>query len=126
MGGRKKHSAFSSQHSAIERVGEIAMKRHFALFVMLAVGMVPAIALCASGPTPAPAAPPSPAEDGTMPALVSIAGQGMMNTQPYDQLEDLSDNIGGRLTGSSQAAKAIQWGLQQMRALVLRNVHAEK
>lgn len=60
-----------------------------------------------------------------MPALVSIAGQGMMNIQPYNQLEDLSDNIGGRLTGSPQAAKAVQWGLEQMRAMGLSNVHAE-
>lgn len=61
-----------------------------------------------------------------MPALVSIAGAGMMNTQPYHQLEDLSDNIGGRVTGSPPAAKAIQWGLEQMRAMGLSNVRAEK
>jgi hypothetical protein len=104
------------------------MKAPFILRVILAVCLVPGIALCGSGPTanPAPAAPPSPAEDGTMPALTAIAGQGMMNTHAYDELEDLSDNIGGRLTGSPQAAKAIEWGQERMRAIGLSNVHAEK
>ncbi len=102
------------------------MKVHLSLLVILAVCLVPGIAWCASGPSPAPATPPSPAEDGTMPALVSIAGEGMMNTHAYDDLEDLSDNIGGRVTGSPQAAKAIQWGLERMRAIGLSNVHAEK
>jgi carboxypeptidase Q len=50
----------------------------------------------------------------------------MMNTHAYDELEDLSDNIGGRLTGSPQAAKAIEWGQERMRAIGLSNVHAEK
>ena len=102
------------------------MKIKSAFLVMVVFFVAAGVALCASGPDPAPAAPPSPAEDGTMPALISIAGQGMMNTRPYDQLEDLSDNIGGRVTGSPQAAKAIQWGLAQMRAMGLSNVHAEK
>ncbi|HJT00759.1 MAG TPA: M20/M25/M40 family metallo-hydrolase [Terriglobales bacterium] len=100
----------------------------FTLQVILILCLVPGIALCGSGPTanPAPAAPPSPAEDGTMPALTAIAGQGMMNTRAYDELQDLSDNIGGRLTGSPQAAKAIEWGQERMRAIGLSNVHAEK
>jgi len=102
------------------------MKTRFNLVIILAVCLVPGVALCGSGPNPAPAAPPSPAEDGTMPALTAIAGQGMMGTHAYDELEDLSDNIGGRLTGSPQAAKATEWGQARMRAIGLSNVHAEK
>jgi carboxypeptidase Q len=101
------------------------MKIKFVLPLTVVFCLLTGVALCASEPNTAPT-PPSPAEDGTMPALTAIAGQGMMNTQPYDQLEDLSDNIGGRLTGSPQAAKAVQWGLQQMRAIGLSHVHAEK
>jgi len=35
-------------------------------------------------------APPPPSADGTMPALVSIAGHGMMDAHPYADLEELS------------------------------------
>jgi len=61
-----------------------------------------------------------------MPALTAIAGQGMMSSEAYDDLEELSDYIGGRVTGSPQAGQAVQWGLQKMRAMGLENVHAEK
>ena len=73
-----------------------------------------------------PAEPAAPAQDGTMPALTAIAGQGMMSNEAYDDLEELSDYIGGRVTGSTQAGQAIQWGLQKMRAMGLENVRAEK
>jgi hypothetical protein len=102
------------------------MKIRVALTLTAVLCLAAGVAMCASGPSAAPAAPPSPAEDGTMPALTAIAGEGMMNTHAYDDLEDLSDNIGGRLTGSPQAAEAIAWGLARMRALGLSNVHQEK
>src|SRR5215467_2503585 len=73
-----------------------------------------------------PAEPAAPAEDGTMPALTAIAGHGMMSAEAYDDLEELSDYIGGRVTGSPQAGQAIQWGMQKMRAMGLENVHTEK
>src|SRR5215469_122072 len=73
-----------------------------------------------------PAEPSAPAQDGTLPALTAIAGQGMMSNEAYNDLEELSDYIGGRVTGSPQAGQAIQWGLQKMRAMGLENVHAEK
>jgi carboxypeptidase Q len=73
-----------------------------------------------------PTEPAAPAQDGTMPALTAIAGQGMMSSEAYDDLEELSDYIGGRVTGSPQAGQAIQWGMQKMRAMGLENVHAEK
>src|SRR6476661_5245293 len=70
--------------------------------------------------------PPSPAKDGTMPALAAIAGQGMLSTESYDDLQELSDDIGGRVTGSPEAARAVEWGMAKMRAMGLDNVHAEK
>jgi carboxypeptidase Q len=72
------------------------------------------------------AEPASPSADGTMPALAAIAGQGMMSSEPYSDLEELSDYIGPRVTGSPQAAKAVEWGMEKMRAIGLENVHAEK
>src|SRR6476659_9509742 len=73
-----------------------------------------------------PTEPPAPAQDGTMPALTAIAGQGMMSSEAYNDLEELSDYIGGRVTGSPEAGQAVQWGMQKMRAMGLENVRAEK
>jgi carboxypeptidase Q len=73
-----------------------------------------------------PAEPAGPAEDGTKPALTAIAGQGMMSYEAYSDLQELSDYIGGRVTGSPQAAQAVQWGIEKMRAMGLENVRAEK
>jgi hypothetical protein len=39
-----------------------------------------------------PAESAAPAQDGTMPALTAIAGQGMMSAEAYDDLEELSDS----------------------------------
>jgi carboxypeptidase Q len=69
--------------------------------------------------------PASPAEDGTLPALTAIAGQGMMSSESFDDLAELSDYIGARVTGSPEAAKAIEWGLARMKAIGLENVRAE-
>ena len=60
-----------------------------------------------------------------MPALTAIAGQGMMSTEAYNDLEELSDYIGGRVTGSPQVGQAVQWGMDKMRAMRLENVRAE-
>jgi len=67
-----------------------------------------------------------PDQDGTKPALVRIAGEGMMNSHAYQYLTELSDNVGARVTGSPQAEKAIEWGEAKMRAIGLQNVHTEK
>jgi carboxypeptidase Q len=97
----------------------------------LACGVAAAFLLClslhsvAANPS-ASTEPAAPAQDGTLPALTAIAGQGMMSSEAYNDLEELSDYIGGRVTGSPQAGQAVQWGLQKMRAIGLENVHTEK
>ncbi|MGC2887882.1 MAG: M28 family peptidase [Candidatus Acidiferrum sp.] len=67
-----------------------------------------------------------PDDDGTKPALVKIAGEGMMDSHAFNYLTELSDDVGGRVTGSPQAEKAIEWGEAKMRAIGLENVHTEK
>jgi carboxypeptidase Q len=69
--------------------------------------------------------PASPAEDGTLPALAAVAGAGTMETHTYEYLEELSDDIGARVTGSPAEAQAGDWGLQKMKSLGLENVHKE-
>jgi carboxypeptidase Q len=68
---------------------------------------------------------PSPAEDGTLPALAAIAGASSMETHTYQYLEELSDDIGPRVTGSPTELRSEDWGLQKMKSLGLENVHKE-
>src|SRR5215470_10208882 len=72
------------------------------------------------------AAPKGPDEDGTKPALTRIAGEGMMNSHAFGFLTELSDDIGGRVTGTSAERKAEEWGAAKMRSIGLENVHTEK
>ena len=67
-----------------------------------------------------------PNEDGTKPALVKIAGEGMLDSHAFQYLTELSDDIGPRLSGSPQAQRAVEWGVLKMKAVGLENVRAEK
>ena len=78
--------------------------------------------LRAAGATAASSAAP---EEGTLKALAAVAGAGTMEAHTTEFLEELSDDIGGRVTGSPQAAKAIEWGVEKMNSLGLENVHTE-
>jgi carboxypeptidase Q len=69
--------------------------------------------------------PKSPTDDGTLKALAAIAGAGTMENDDYEFLRELSDDIGARVTGSPEAAKAIAWGAEKMKAIGLENVHTE-
>src|SRR3981189_923770 len=71
-------------------------------------------------------APKGPDEDGTKPALVKIAGEGMMDSHAFQYLTELSDDIGARVTGSPAERKAEEWGVAKMKAIGLENVHKEK
>src|SRR6202011_2139030 len=67
-----------------------------------------------------------PSEDGTLPALVKIAGEGQMNSHAFEFLTELSDDIGARGTGTPAERKAEDWGVAKMQAIGLTNVHKEK
>jgi len=73
----------------------------------------------------------SPAQECPLPArslterLQAVAGAGMVSSHSFQYMEELSDKIGGRVTGSTEAAAAIDWGLGKMRSIGLQNVHAE-
>jgi Zn-dependent M28 family amino/carboxypeptidase len=71
-------------------------------------------------------APKGPDEDGTKPALTRIAGEGMLNSHAFGFLTELSDDIGGRVTGSPAERKAEEWGVAKMKSLGLENVHTEE
>lgn len=67
-----------------------------------------------------------PDEDGTKPALVKIAGEGMLDSHAFQYLTELSDDVGARVTGSPAERKAEEWGAAKMKAMCLENVHTEK
>ncbi len=46
----------------------------------------------------------------------------LLNGQSYDWLDHLSNKIGGRLSGSVQAAQAVEWGKEALEAISLDNV----
>ena len=95
------------------------------LFVFICTFLCALLGLGLAGAEGGSPKPPSPAEDGTLPALTAIAGTGMMDSYPYTALQELSDEIGGRVTGSAEAARAVEWGVARMKGLGLENVHAE-
>jgi carboxypeptidase Q len=71
-------------------------------------------------------APNGPSDDGTLPALTKIAGEGQMNSHAFGFLTELSDDIGARVTGSAGDHQAEQWGAAKMKSIGLENVHFEK
>jgi carboxypeptidase Q len=64
-------------------------------------------------------------DEATLKALAAVAGAGTMETHTYQYLEELSDDIGARVTGSPEAAAAIAWGAAKMKTIGLENVHTE-
>jgi carboxypeptidase Q len=58
-------------------------------------------------------------------ALAAVAGRALLDSRANQELEYLSDEIGGRVTGSPAANKAIAWALEEMRKAGLQDVHEE-
>jgi len=64
-------------------------------------------------------------DSATLQSLAAVAGQAMMQPTAYTYLEQLSDDIGARVTGSPEGQRAIDWGVATMKSIGLENVHAE-
>src|ERR1700690_123286 len=64
-------------------------------------------------------------DEATRKALAAVAGAGTMETHTYQYLQELSDDVGARVTGSPEAAAWIAWGAGKMKAIGLENVHTE-
>jgi carboxypeptidase Q len=98
------------------------MQRVLVGFLMVAAS------LCAGGSPLRSDDRPSkgPDEDGTKPALVRIAGEGLLNSHAFEYLTQLSDDIGGRVTGTPAERKAEEWGVAKMKSIGLESVHTEK
>jgi len=55
-------------------------------------------------------------------AFAAVAGAGTMEDDTYDILRELSNDIGARLTGSPEAAKAICLGPREGESLGLQRL----
>jgi carboxypeptidase Q len=95
------------------------MNQRIVCFLLLTLVLSPAISASHTHE------PSSPADDGTLRALAAVAGAGTMENDAYQYLEELSDDIGARVTGSPEAGRAIAWGVEKMKAIGLENVHTE-
>jgi carboxypeptidase Q len=98
------------------------MKNHI-LGLQLLITLLASATIALANETPKPTGPD---QDGTKAALVKIAGEGEMDSHAFQYLTELSDEIGGRVTGTPQAQKAVDWGVAKMNAIGLKNVRAEK
>jgi carboxypeptidase Q len=61
----------------------------------------------------------------SMSVRLSAVGETASNTDAYQDIEKLSDQIGPRLTGSAAARKGEQYVLERMREIGLSHVHTE-
>jgi carboxypeptidase Q len=123
--------AAGASEGVLEFMRAKGVRRKRMRLVLAKVAVVAALGLgiCLSGASVARAGnrtPKGPDEDGTKPALVKIAGEGMMDSHAFQYLTELSDDIGARVTGSPAERKAEEWGAAKMRAIGLENVHKEK
>src|SRR5947199_1189373 len=108
------------QSRCVHKTGD-PMTKKFLFLATAAIALASASTLRADG-----RAPKGPSDDGTLPALTKIAGQGQMNSHAFGFLTELSDDIGARVTGSVNDHKAEEWGAAKMKAIGLDNVHLEK
>jgi Zn-dependent M28 family amino/carboxypeptidase len=74
-------------------------------------------------PLIAGAAPNSHADTAPLTRLMGLA---MSDGKTAAIAESLTDHVGARPSGSPGAARAVQWAVEQMKALGLKNVHTEK
>jgi carboxypeptidase Q len=124
--GRKFHPPFPKLRvqSTPER-GLPEMMRKISMLACVAVLVFTIARPAASAPGQSATSSSAQLDDGTLKALAEVAGAGMMETDTYENLRELSDDIGARVTGSPEAAKAVVWSVEKMKSIGLENVHTE-
>jgi len=83
-------------------------------------------------PTGAASGPAGPGIDrltitgDTRTAVRLLIGETLLNSHAYEYDRELADSIGPRLTGSASYFQAVDWAVDQFKALGLSNVHKEE
>jgi hypothetical protein len=75
---------------------------------------------------PMPPQPPPPINKADSAMVKKIFDEVLMNGQAYDQLRDLCYNIGPRLSGSENMAKAVEWSKKLMEDLEFDHVFTQE
>jgi hypothetical protein len=107
----KPFPAFASKKLAATSIAVLCLAAPFAL------AQPPATTL--------PAATPIPVSPDTRAAVRNLVGEVLVNGQAYHYDQQLSDDIGPRLTGSDNYVHAVSWALDQFKSMGLANVHTE-
>ncbi|MGB6194008.1 MAG: hypothetical protein WBF42_16175, partial [Terracidiphilus sp.] len=97
------------------------MRMHWVVAPGVALGLVCGAALAALGQGSA-----APAVNAQLKSdLIRLGGQMMVAGQAYEYDRHLADDIGGRLTGSTNYAEAAEWAEGEFKRMGLSNVHRE-
>lgn len=72
------------------------------------------------------AQPSSSSSSSSSSPLAAAVAERAARSHAYEFLEELCDDIGGRLTGSAEEKKAREWTMAKLRALGLQNVREER
>jgi len=97
------------------------MMRRLALLILTVPGL-PGAAFCQ---TTATETPKQALDAATRSTLTRLGGQLLLAGKAYDYDRALADDIGPRLTGSSNYKKAVDWAITEFGRMGLANVHRE-
>src|SRR5213596_3606757 len=89
----------------------------FSLWMTRAFGQQPASTLSPSIPTPSPTGTPIVFSPQTLADLKQLRQAALRSDYAYKQVAHLANNIGPRLSGSAQAAKAVEYVAGELRAV---------
>ena len=90
--------------------------------LLVAIAAQPRLALAAPAAAPAAAAPFT---DAQLEEARLIRERALEDDTGYETLRSLTREVGPRFAGSPGDARAVEWALARLRALGLKNVHAE-
>src|SRR6266699_3741343 len=89
----------------------------FSLWMTRAFGQQPASTLSPSIPTPSPTGTPIVFSPQTLADLKQLRQAALNSDYAYRQVAHLANNIGPRLSGSAQAAKAVEYVASELKAI---------
>ena len=106
-------------------VGQPSRPRSIALAFLLAALAAPALGASAPPASAPSAATNAPFTDAQLEEARLLRERSLVDDTGYETLRSLTREVGPRFAGSPGDARAVAWALARLRALGLKNVHAE-